>query len=81
MLGCARAGDIANCTSMFLVGGIPRAASICSTADTTAVANVVGSIPSESLAARLMLDEERVFMPSAFLLKLVVGLIDTGYVF
>jgi ApbE superfamily uncharacterized protein (UPF0280 family) len=61
MLGCASAGNIANCTSLFLVDAIPRAARICSTADATAVANVVGSIPPVGLAAPLIVEESRSF--------------------
>jgi hypothetical protein len=44
-------GISANCILSFLVGGTPRALSICSTA---VVANDVGQMPLEGLVAKLL---------------------------
>jgi hypothetical protein len=50
----------------FRVDGYPQAVSICSTAMSTAFVNDMGSMPSEGLAAGLMLLRGRSFNAKGF---------------
>jgi hypothetical protein len=70
MAGWAKAGDMANQILSFQVDdGDPQAVRIYSTLMATAFANAMGSIPSEGLAAKLMVVEVGVFMCIPFRLN------------